>query len=492
MAVPVADTVLVGTLLCFAIQLGFAFQLQRPTFFKLAFAGLAVFAATVRALARPTVRVNAALILLPLIGAIFTYEAYAAWRRPRDGTAAWLAGRPFDSRGLWESLADERRKDPSTVSYMIPRALLTHHLLLECWEPEAVARTVQPDWGIVVDGVRTLPLSGISNRRTVFGNESGTRAIYESDERGFNNPRGIWDSGNVQVGILGDSFSQGADVPPEAMAAAHIRKRFPGTLTLGMSANGPLMEYAGLKEHLVDVKPRIVLWVYYLNDLSDMEVEKDVPLLWRYLEDDGFRQGLAAKQAQVNAALEAYLQDVERNAPSSWPARLAAVGLTRQTTPLWLQDLVTTEQHSSLAAFARLDGLTWIVTKKFLEENYFEQPPDYALFERILGKARDVVATWGGQLYFVYLPAVNNLDSRHRFISSREPVLTLVQRLGIPLIDVHAVFLDLPDPERLRFHYESHANEAGYELHAKTILAALDAAAAASPATGGSIERSFP
>ena len=129
----------------------------------------------------------------------FVYETYAAWRRPRDGTAVWLAGRPFDSRGLWETVADERRVDPSSVSYVIPRALLTHHLILESWEPEEVAHVVQPNWGIVVDGVQTLPLSGIANRRTVFGNESGTRIIYDSDERGFNNPRGIWDSGNVRA-----------------------------------------------------------------------------------------------------------------------------------------------------------------------------------------------------------------------------------------------------------------------------------------------------
>ncbi|HVM96169.1 MAG TPA: hypothetical protein VMT89_07255 [Candidatus Acidoferrales bacterium] len=247
------------------------------------------------------------------------------------------------------------------------------------------------------------------------------------------------------------------------------------SLTLAVSANGPLMEYASLKEHLVDVKPRIVLWVYYLNDLSDMEVEKQVPLLMRYLEQDDFRQGLAAKQARVDAVLETYLRDVERRAPRVWPASLEGMGLTRQTTPLWLQDLVTRDQHSSLAAFLRLDNLTWIITKKLLETNYFEEPPDYALFERILAKSRDAVAGWGGQLYFVYLLAVHYLDPRHRFIESREPVLAVVKRLGIPLIDVHKVFLDLPDPERFRYHYESHANEAGYGLHAKTILAALDA-----------------
>lgn len=484
-AVPIANAILLGALLFFAMQLAFALQLHRPTGFKALFACVTGFAVVARRLQRPLARVNAALLLTPLIAGILIYETYSAWSRPRDGTAAWLTGRTFDSRSLWESVEDERRNDPSVVSYVIPRALLTHHLVLESWEPEEVARTVQPNWGIVVDGVQMLPLSGVANRPTVFGNESGTRIVYESDEHGFNNPRGIWDAGRVQVAIIGDSFSHGADIAPEATTAAHIRKRYPRALTLGMSANGPLMEYASLKEYLVDEKPGIVLWAYYLNDLSDLEVEKDSRLLWRYLEDDGFRQGLAAKQARVDTVLEAYLEDIRRRTPRRWPAILERAGLTRRNTPLWLQDLVTTDQHSSLAAFLRLDGFTWLVTKRFLEENYYEQPPDYALFERILTKARDVVASWDGQLYFVYLPALHNLAPRHRHITTREPLLALVKRLGIPVIDVHQVFLDHPDAERLRFHYESHANEAGYELHAKTILEALEASAAPSPASGG-------
>jgi hypothetical protein len=480
----IADAILIAATVFFTIQLGFAFQLHHPMFFKMFFAGIVVVTAAVRGFGKPTVRVNAALGLVPFLCGLVAFEAYAAWRHPRDATAAWLAGRPFDSRDLWECLKEERAKDPSVVSYVIPRALLTHRLVVEDWEPEAVTHAVPPDWGIVVDGVRTLPLGGISKRRTVFGNESGTRVIYESDEHGFNNPRGIWEAGDLQVAIVGDSFSHGAAVAPERIAAAHIRKRYPRTLTLGMSANGPLMEYAGLKEYLVDLKPRIVLWMYYLNDLSDLEVEKQSPLLLQYLEDDGFRQGLAAKQAKIDKGLESYLQDVERQAPRKWPASLESAGLTRRTTPLWVQDLVTSEQHSSLAAFLRLHALTWTVTKRFLEVNYLEQPPDYALFERILAKAGEVVASWGGKLYFVYLPAQPYLGSRHRVVFGRDEVLALVKRLGIPLIDVHQVFLDRSDGDRLRFHYESHANEAGYELHAKTILETLDAAAEPKRATG--------
>jgi hypothetical protein len=468
-----AGFVLVGAVLFFAVQLAFAFQLQRPVLIKAAFAGAIAFAGAARALGSTTARINAALIILPCVVTLLAYESYAAYRRPRDGTAAWLAGRPFDSRSLWETLERERDNDPHVVSYIIPRTLLTHNVILEHWQPEALARSVKDDWGIVAGGVRTLPLGGISNRRTVFGNESGTRNIYESDEHGFNNPRGIWTSTGVQVAILGDSFSHGAGVDAESTTAAHIRKRFPRTLNLGMCANGPLMEYAGLKEYIADVRPPIVLWMYYLNDLSDMEVEKTSSLLMRYLEDDGFRQGLAARQAEIDEALETYLDNFERGMPRRWPAVLAQVGLSRETAPLWLEDLITREQHSSLTGFIRLDASIWLLNKLLLEPDYLGQAPDYELFAHILEKARDTVASWHGRLHFVYLPAVHHLERRHREIPSRGPVLELVERLGIPVIDVHRVFLDQPDPERFRFHYESHANEAGYALHAETILGAI-------------------
>jgi hypothetical protein len=441
-AARLADFALVATLLFLTFQLAFAFQLHRPWLVKLVLATTIACLVIAYWFAGRAVRINVALIVVPLISVLLAYEGYTAYRRPRDGTAAWLAGRPFDSRGLWESLDAERRRDPSAVSYVLPRVLLSHQLVLPHWEPEA--RTISDNWGIVVGGARTLPLGGISLRRTVFNNESGTRIIYDSDEHGFNNPRGIWGSTGIQIAILGDSFSHGAGVAPEATTAARIRERYPLTLNLGMGANGPLMEYAGLREYL------------------------------RYLEDDGFRQHLVAQQKEIDHALEVYLANLERSAPARWPNAFADAGITREVTPLWLQDLITTEQHSSLAGFLRLDASLWFLSKRFLELDPLEQPPDYRLFERILTKARDTVASWDGQLYFVYLPAVNFLDQSHREVPGRAPLLKLLQRLGIPLIDVHAAFLAEPDPQRFRFHYLSHATEAGYALHAETILRSLE------------------
>jgi hypothetical protein len=44
---------------------------------------------------------------------------------------------------------------------------------------------------ITINGTEALPLGGISNRPTVLCNETGQYTIFDSDERGFPNPKNI-------------------------------------------------------------------------------------------------------------------------------------------------------------------------------------------------------------------------------------------------------------------------------------------------------------
>ena len=43
---------------------------------------------------------------------------------------------------------------------------------------------------ININGAEVFPLAGVANKFTVFCNEMGEYTNYESDEHGFNNPRG--------------------------------------------------------------------------------------------------------------------------------------------------------------------------------------------------------------------------------------------------------------------------------------------------------------
>src|SRR5207247_6252437 len=78
-----------------------------------------------------------------------------------------------------------------------------------------------------------LPLSGVRRVRTVMGSDDRRYTVYDSDEFGFRNPRGLWHPG-AQLALLGDSFVQGYGVPDGRDRASIMRTRCPRTLNLGM------------------------------------------------------------------------------------------------------------------------------------------------------------------------------------------------------------------------------------------------------------------
>src|SRR5262249_23245494 len=124
---------------------------------------------------------------------------------------------------------------------------------------------------LTIDGVPLLPLGGVSNVTTILCNENGQYTIYEADEHGFNNPRGLWSRGGIDVAALGDSFTIGGCVPHDKGFVDLIRHEHPLTINLGMDNNGPLLEFAGLREYLPSLKPKVILWFYYEgNDLQDL------------------------------------------------------------------------------------------------------------------------------------------------------------------------------------------------------------------------------
>jgi hypothetical protein len=139
----------------------------------------------------------------------------------------------------------------------------------------------------VVDGERVLPLGGISGKHIVNCNEGGKYAVYESDEHGFNNPRGIWTRDTIDVALLSDSFTLAACVGPDEDTAHWIRQRYPAAVNLGMAGNGPLTELASLDEYVAPKKPEIVFWVHYNADMfyilqyQGKREHKDRPACWR-------------------------------------------------------------------------------------------------------------------------------------------------------------------------------------------------------------------
>ena len=97
------------------------------------------------------------------------------------------------------------------------------------------------------------------------------------------------------------------------------------------------------------------------------------------------------------------------------------------------------------------------------------------LFEKIISMANDLVKTWDGKLYFVYLPDKerysegSNKDDRYL---KRSEVIEIINNLNIPIIDIHNEFFKKQaDPMSFFAHrIYGHYSPDGYHKVAETIV----------------------
>jgi hypothetical protein len=412
---------------------------------------------------RPSYRVNLSLLLASINVSIYAAELLLAVSSsaPLEEAlrvkviAAKERGVEFDTRSRLDVVADLQKRGISASPVLWPTALLKQH----------ASGVLKSD--ITVNNTEILPLVGLSRKVTVLCNESGEYAIYQSDEHGFNNPQGLWNARPIDIVALGDSFTIGACVPSDKNFVALMRRRWPATLNLGSYGIGPLIEFAIFREYVQFIKPKVVLWFYYEeNGLEDLRIEKDSPLLMHYLESN-FTQGLLTRQTDIDQALTAYLDTVKNaNRPSSTNIILRSatdiLKLNRLRQYLALSYGRTTAHQSGGSVAQRGSS-----------------EAEMDLFRTILLKVQASCATWGGQLYFVYLPQWQRYARSALTSSNRARVLTSVGRIGLPVIDIHLTFQAQNDALAL-FPFQlggSHYNELGHQLIAERVLQSLPLAA---------------
>ena len=163
-----------------------------------------------------------------------------------------------------------------------------------------VVTTVAPSF-LINTNKNLLPLSSISNSKTINCNENGYYSIYQSDRYGFNNPDSEWDQPEIEYLLLGDSFTQGACVNrPNDMGSVLRKLSKKPVLNLAYRNNGALIEYAVLREYL-GPNVKNVVWIYYEgNDIFDLDRELKSEILIKYLKDLNFSQNLKSKQNQID------------------------------------------------------------------------------------------------------------------------------------------------------------------------------------------------
>jgi len=370
---------------------------------------------------RPNYKINLVLMGLSALIGVYLVEIFLFWKMPLSFdnrslfNQAQKMGVAFDTRTKGQVLKELENKGVKAVPF------------------------------IKTDEKTIYPLGGISSITTVHCNESGEWIIYDSDEHGFNNPKGVFASENTNILLVGDSFTHGNCVHRTENIAGQLQAMSGmKAINVGIQGNGPLKELASLKEYGEPLKPKYIFWLYYEeNDLSELASEKRSPMLLKYLLDDRFSQRLVNKQSEIDNLLIEKLHEEMRTGGF-------LVGMLNNV--------------KSIFKFRQLRNRLTL----------FNSPPQpSSLFRKILEKARNITTSWNGRLYFVYLPTWERYSTHieHNTLYHRQEVLSIINRLNIPIIDIHEeVFATHPDPLSLfPFRLLAHYNAEGYRLVSQAI-----------------------
>jgi len=361
-------------------------------------------------------------------------------------------GIPFDDRTKFEVLDDLRADGIDAYPNVHSSVLLA--------EPSTRNGIKNKENGV-------FPVGGISNKMMVQSNENGYWMMYEGDEFGFNNPKGMFKNDDIDIVMTGDSFVEGWSVKPNENIGAILRDFGFNVISLGKSGNGPLLEYVALREYAESVKPKVVLWFYFLNDYDELQMEMKSSHLMKYYYDDKFSQNLMGRQNEINETLINFIENEE----TIWRNKAKELEQEKENfrtrvSAYWLLKRSLKSKNFELTSIRKRLGLSP------LRKPFLIKPEPILFFKNILQKTDQLVSKWGGKLYFVYLPDRN----KHSPISYREKflqphVLNLVSGSNLPIINIDKeVFASRPDPLtlyplRMMLHY----NAAGYRLVAETI-----------------------
>ena len=304
---------------------------------------------------------------------------------------------------------------------------------------------------------RIYPLGTISNKTVVYCNEIGFWLIYETDEHGFNNSKGLYKENKVDVTLIGDSFTEGACVKPDDSIGGVLRQLNYNAISFGKGGNGSLLELAALKEYAEPLKAKNVLWLYYENDLFTLQSEMNSSILRRYLIEKDYSQNLIFRQDEIDNVLINYVQNELDKQEKNW-------------------DKENTGLADNAIKILKLYNLRMRIN--LLPKPKYEPLPTTTpthIFKDILQKSNKMVSDWGGKMYFVYLPSFYRYSLGNER-PNRNFVMQTATELDIPIIDIQSELFDThPDPLSLfPFRMRGHYTVEGYKLVAEAIRKRLE------------------
>jgi len=332
--------------------------------------------------------------------------------------------------------------------------------------------------GININKKSLFPLTSFSNTDILFGHESGFWITYKSDNFGFRNPQGTWKNDNPDILFLGDSFTHGAYVEEKDTFSGVARNQGFSTINLGIGGTGPLLQLAAYREYVTynDVKPKILAWVFFAEDIRDLVAEfKSSSILRNYLEEDNYNQRLVFRKDEIEELLRIYQNNEypmflkEQKEKRAQRKKEIQIGLIRKTIKLFHLKRLIKHQVSTLSN----------PNKEMIKEPNTELMLE--LFNDVIKSMKKESEKTNSKLVFIYLPTWsqfgNNVDSYGINTQSnnyliKENILKTIKDKDIDLIDLTIKIKEKGKDkagEYYNYNRYGHFNPNGYNSVAKYI-----------------------
>ena len=381
-------------------------------------------------------KINLLVFFISILFCLYSTEGFLSIKHKKFANYKNLTNKDYDQRTKFKIYSDLKKNHPKIV--VSP-------------PPVHFSNDLNFDYA---------PLSGIANRKTIHCNENGYYSIYQSDRYGFNNPDGEWDKVKIDYLLIGDSMVRGACVNEPNTFSGNlktIKNNKNGVLNLGQTGNGPLRQYATLREFLYLKKVKRVIWFFSEgNDLKELNEELKHQILKKYLDDKNFSQNLVKKKNEVQKLLLSELAIVEQE--------LKEASLFEEKI-----------KRSFLVNFLILKKVRIFFLNSFISEvkkkDYIYLKED---FKKIINLSNNLTIDNNERFYFVYLPIYKRfqLNNNNENFENYKEIIEIVKNLNISVIDINKELFDnIKDPLILfPFSAPGHYNVKGYELVTKTIF----------------------
>jgi hypothetical protein len=400
------------------------------------------------------------IVAFSAIAALYLFEGYVRYNAPNFGNlehAAAYFGQPFDPRTPQEWIHDCRAKGLNVLPFDSTPAINDEYI--------SAARAKKFPF---------FPLTEVSNTTFAVCKEQGEWMNYETDEFGFFNPPGAQSISEIDVALVGDSYTLGYCVKPFENVASILRAKGLSTLNYGMAGNGPLNELAVFREYVAAKKPHVLFWVFYGgNDWSDLRREYSYEHVRKYLEDPNFKQGLASHQSEIDEFGRDFLEAKYQNALERAPLRNFSDSIPVPPT-MWERVTSYLKLEHARELKSRLEA-----AKRSLTSDRFAPVAGVDLdqmLKTIIEQVNSVTQSYSGHLVLVYLPSWGELSPKglvsafsgsNDQSSPRSRFLKVANQIGVPTLDFYPVFAESKHPMKLfQFETNAHYTPEGYQLMA--------------------------